>query len=463
MGDPLRASLLTRTGSNCFGVRSSASHLAVSWPRKMTCQRGGFATPMLALMAVIHDTSADAKAHESVMRAHRLMHSRNRTQPAARDEIIHPSANAHRIKVGANSYRHTNRAHSCRECARHESALRLDYFSSSNLISGTLVLMALLSLFAAHSGGWITRDLAVTLAYGGLYMLASPMAIILNKTLMKDIGFGYPVVVCGLGQLATMAGASLAVRRCHVPIKAGRALSMRTFMLMGCVSSTSLAFGQYPYLYLSVAFIQMLKAFSPAYLVLFLYLCGVETPSWRIVGIILAISACACVACAGEVRLHPIGLALMAAASTSDTIRLVLAQKLLAHNQLGPVEALWYTLPYTIAWLVGIALLTEVRAIYERGSIWLMWLHPGMFAGAALAGGVVNFSSFLLVKRTSSMTVKLLMMVRNAGLVLFSALVLGEETTPLELAGYGGLVVCFVAFTVERARPPRESDLAVGR
>ena len=41
-------------------------------------------------------------------------------------------------------------------------------------------------------------------------------------------------------------------------------------------SALSLVLGQYPYLYLTVAFIQMLKAFSPAYMVIFLYCLGVE-------------------------------------------------------------------------------------------------------------------------------------------------------------------------------------------
>ena len=461
----------------------------------MTCRRLELATHMLALAAFIHATPhhatpADANSYQSATPTHhhpashsRHNHTRHSTRPTAHGHSIyhtthgttapprsilgkvaaHGTAAPHISKVDANSHdaksshNQTGRAPSCGGCARRESALhsklRLDHFSPSNLIGGTLALTALLTLLiVAGFKGWITRELVVTLAYGGLYMLASPTAIVLNKTLMKDIGFGYPVVVSALGQLATMAGASLAVRCCHVQTEAGRDVPARTLVLMGCASSTSLTFGQYPYLYLSVAFIQMLKAFSPAYLVLFLFLFGVETPSRRVVGIILAISACACVASAGEVHLHPIGLAFMAAASTSDTIRLVLAQKLLAQNQLGPVEALWYTSPYTIAWLLALALLTEARTIYQRGSIRLVWLHPAMFAGAALAGAAVNLTSFLLVKRTSSMTVKVLTMVRNAGLILFSALVLGEETTPLELVGYGGLLVCFVAFTVEKAR-----------
>ena len=57
----------------------------------------------------------------------------------------------------------------------------------------------------------------ITLGYEGLYLLASPTAVVLNKMLMKDVGFGYPVVVSALGRVATMVGAAAAVRCCHVP------------------------------------------------------------------------------------------------------------------------------------------------------------------------------------------------------------------------------------------------------
>ena len=107
----------------------------------------------------------------------------------------------------------------------------------------------------------------------------------------------------------------------------------------------------------------------------------------------------------------------------------MLAQKLLAQHRLGPIEALWYTTPFTLGWLGVLVLCTRPRPS-SRGSLRLVALHPALFAGAAFAGAFVQLTSF--VKRTSSMTVKVLTMVRGAGLILFSALVLGEQTTPLE-------------------------------
>ena len=64
----------------------------------------------------------------------------------------------------------------------------------------------------------------------------------------------------------------------------------------------AMVLGQFPYLYLTVAFIQMLKAFSPAYMVVLLSCLGVEYPSGRVKAVVLGLCVSAAVASAGEVR-----------------------------------------------------------------------------------------------------------------------------------------------------------------
>lgn len=113
-------------------------------------------------------------------------------------------------------------------------------------------------------------EVLLTLVYTVLYMIASPVAIMCNKILMKDYGFGYPVMVSALGQTTTAACAYLVVKCTGMSVESGRKVSWRNLMLLGAASALALVLGQYPYLYLTVAFIQMLKAFSPAYMVFFL-------------------------------------------------------------------------------------------------------------------------------------------------------------------------------------------------
>jgi len=297
----------------------------------------------------------------------------------------------------------------------------------------------------------LDRELIITLFYVALYMIASPTAILVNKLLMKDHGFGYPVLVSALGQTATAACAALAVQLGYVSTENGQRVERSTLVLLGGASALSLVLGQYPYLYLTVAFIQMLKAFSPAYMVVFLYCLGVEQPSRKVIACVLGLSVFTAIASAGEVNFSLIGVAFMAGATSTDALRLVLAQKLLKNQKMMPMETLYYISPICLLWMLPAALLTELPAVSAHRSFAIVASVPWLFLASALAGCFVNFTSFLVVRRTSSMTLKTLTMARNGGLVIVSALVMGEEISSLEAFGYTGLLICFAMYTVVKA------------
>ena len=73
-------------------------------------------------------------------------------------------------------------------------------------------------------------------------------------------------------------------------------------------------------------------------------------------------------------------------------------------------------------------------------------LTHGRVGMLASLGFLVNISSFLVIKEVGSVALKVLGTARNAGLVLFSALVMGEATTPLEIGGYDIALLGFAAF-----------------
>ena len=193
-------------------------------------------------------------------------------------------------EMTADNAKVAGRAPSCGGCARRESVstktMRLQSYGrvvstigpiNSALLAGAVALSVGLAM--QH---FLSRDVLLTLLYTILYLLASPTAILVNKILMKDYGFGYPVLVSALGQTVTAICAYAAVRFCGVSIEAGRNVDKSSMALLGGASALALVLGQYPYLYLTVAFIQMLKAFSPAYMVIFLYCLGVEYPSRKV-------------------------------------------------------------------------------------------------------------------------------------------------------------------------------------
>ena len=394
--------------------------------------------------------------------------------PPATGRLLQQQLPPHEHGGGIGALRHRNATHprktkgrapSCNGCARRESVLanqmRLQRYHSlmdtwyAKLGLGMLVLVIVVLLRAFAS--WQT---VLTLFYALLYLIASPTAILVNKWLMKDYGFGYPIMVSAFGQLTTAVCAWVCVRFFGVSVDTGSRVPARNMVLLGGASALALTLGQYPYLYLTVAFIQMLKAFSPAYMVFFLYMMGVETPSRRVVGCVLGLSICTCIASAGEVNFNLLGVLCMAGASCSDAIRLVVAQKLLSNHKMNPLETLYYTAPVCLLWMIPAALVTELPGAMRHRSFLIMRRHPAMFLASGFSGFFVNITSFLLVKRTSSMSLKTMTMARNGGLVIVSALLMGETITTLEAVGYSGLLFFFSLYTAAKSQEGKRKETA---
>ena len=81
----------------------------------------------------------------------------------------------------------------------------------------------------------------------------------------------------------------------------------------------------------------------------------------------------------------------------------------------------------------------------RKGALEVPAAHPLLFCAAASLGFLVNISSFLVIKEVGSVALKVLGTARNAGLVLFSAVFLGEQITPTQTVGYA---ICLAAFAL---------------
>ena len=110
------------------------------------------------------------------------------------------------------------------------------------------------------------------------------------------------------------------------------------------------------------------------------------------------------------------------------------------------IEGQYYMAPISALWLFSASALTELpRALASRA--WTVPLsHPLLFVASATLGLAVNLCTFLVIKATGSVTLKVLGVARNAGLVLWSAYVLGEAVSPLEAVGYSISLAAFAAF-----------------
>ena len=159
--------------------------------------------PHLLLLLVVVVACESSRAHsEAFGRSRRLQKKSHGHHDEPKPPPPKPATNA--TAAG--------RAPSCGGCSRRESMLtkqmRLDHYAEMyhqlGPLKSVLTLLTLLGLITMCIRTFYKRvsgELLVTLMYVLLYFVASPFAIVINKVLMKDYGFGYPVMVSALGQV----------------------------------------------------------------------------------------------------------------------------------------------------------------------------------------------------------------------------------------------------------------------
>ena len=118
-------------------------------------------------------------------------------------------------------------------------------------------------------------------------MQVGPALILTNKKILKDIGFAYPMLVSGLGQASSAVGSFIVIRVLRLQTLLNAHLVrwdfyLRNMGVVGAATAASLCFGNAGYLFLTVSFVQILKAFTPVFVVVMLYCTAVETPSRRV-------------------------------------------------------------------------------------------------------------------------------------------------------------------------------------
>jgi hypothetical protein len=179
-------------------------------------------------------------------------------------------------------------------------------------------------------------------------------------------------------------------------VKMTRQVYVRAILPIGFLFSLSLIFGNLTYLYLSVAFIQMLKATTPVAVLLVSWAMGVAQPNLGVLFNVSFIVLGVIIATYGEITFILIGFLYQCGGIIFEATRLVLVQKLLngSEYKMDPLVSLYYFAPLCAVMNGVIALFTEVprismQDIYAVGA-------PILIANALVAF-LLNVSAVLLV------------------------------------------------------------------
>ena len=121
---------------------------------------------------------------------------------------------------------------------------------------------------------------------------------------------------------------------------------------IGAFAAVSLALGNYTYLYLSVSFIQMLKAAVPCVTMIVLVGTGLERPHRMTVLGVGILTFGTALAAYGEIAFQWIGVFMMLSSEFSEAFRMAVLQYLLGNLRFELIEGLYIMAPASFLFLV---------------------------------------------------------------------------------------------------------------
>ncbi|KAI3005559.1 hypothetical protein CBS147346_4225 [Aspergillus niger] len=265
----------------------------------------------------------------------------------------------------------------------------------------------------------------------------SNLTILFNKWVIESTEFRYPIILTTWHLVfATLATQLLARTTTMLDGRKKIRMDGRTYVRMiipiGILYSGSLVCSNIVYLYLNVSFIQMLKACGPIVTLLTSWAWHVKTPSLESFLNILLIAFSVALAVAGEVQFSWLGVTYQLASLVFDANRLVMIQILLSDEgqKMDPLVTLYYSAPVCAFTNFMIAFYTELRGfswsvIGETG--------VGVLVANATVGFMLNVSIFVLIGKTSGLTMTLVSVPKNILLIVCSVVIWGTQITPLQM------------------------------
>ncbi|AQK99877.1 Probable sugar phosphate/phosphate translocator At2g25520-like [Zea mays] len=290
----------------------------------------------------------------------------------------------------------------------------------------------------------VIRKVLVSYMYVAVWIFLSFSVIVYNKYILDPKMYNWPfpisLTMVHMAFCSSLAVALVRVLRV-VDLPSSPAMTSQLYLSsvvpIGALYSLSLWFSNSAYIYLSVSFIQMLKALMPVAVYSIGVLFKKETFRSSAMLNMLSISFGVAIAAYGEARFDARGVALQLAAVAFEATRLVLIQILLTSKgiSLNPITSLYYVAPCCLAFLVVPWVFVELPRLRAVAG----GFQPDLFVFGtnSLCAFALNLAVFLLVGKTSALTMNVAGVVKDWLLIAFSWSVIRDTVTPVNLFGYG--------------------------
>ncbi|PIA42476.1 hypothetical protein AQUCO_02000134v1 [Aquilegia coerulea] len=309
----------------------------------------------------------------------------------------------------------------------------------------------------------VVKKVLLSYAYVGIWIFLSFTVIVYNKYILDKKMYNWPfpisLTMIHMGFCSFLAFLLIKVFNFVEPVTMSREMYLSSVVPIGALYSLSLWFSNSAYIYLSVSFIQMLKALMPVAV----YSIGVmfkkESFKTETMANMLSISFGVAIAAYGEARFDTWGVILQLSAVAFEATRLVLIQILLTSKgiTLNPITSLYYVAPCCLVFLFVPWMVVEMPVLRDTSSFHFDWVIFGTNSFCAFA---LNLAVFLLVGKTSALTMNVAGVVKDWLLIAFSWSVIKDTVTTINLAGYGVafLGVCYYNAAKLKALKAKETQ-----
>ncbi|KAK2611202.1 hypothetical protein N8I77_004568 [Diaporthe amygdali] len=236
----------------------------------------------------------------------------------------------------------------------------------------------------------------------------------------------------------------------------------------GAATGLDIGLGNTSLKFITLTFYTMCKSSSLAFVLMFAFLFRLESPTWKLVGIIATMTGGVVMMVAGEVEFNLAGFILVISAAFFSGFRWGLTQILLLRNPAtsNPFSSIFFLAPVMFLTLICIAIPTE--GIYElmegvRGLVdeWgliapLLVLFPGTIAFLMTA------SEFALLQRTSVVTLSIAGIFKEVVTISTATLVFDDKLTPINISGLFitiGAICAYNWIKITKMRSDAQTDV----
>lgn len=286
----------------------------------------------------------------------------------------------------------------------------------------------------------VVKKVLLSYAYVAIWIFLSFTVIVYNKYILDRKMYNWPfpisLTMIHMAFCSSIAYLLVNVFKLVEPVSMSRELYLKSVVPIGLLYSLSLWFSNSAYIYLSVSFIQMLKALMPVAVYSIGVLFKKDVFKSDTMLNMVSISIGVAIAAYGEAKFDSWGVLLQLLAVAFEATRLVLIQILLNGKgiSLNPITSLYYVAPCCFVFLCVPWLIVEYPLLRDTSSF---HLDIVVFGTNALCAFALNLAVFLLVGKTSALTMNVAGVVKDWLLIAFSWSVIKDTVTPINLFGYG--------------------------